>query len=116
MKSSAYDFTITSKGIKIFNQVSGTALPHIILNLVDESGSIIDKSYISTVTTPIVLDATEESTSTPFFVISSEIKEFSFSEYFNISSLILTGTPGTVVTILLTSTSIQSTSSDSYVF
>jgi len=106
MKLSTYDFELTSKGMKIFNQVSGTSLPHIILNLVDESGLLIDKSYASTITTPILLETTEESTSTPFFVISSEIKEFSFSEYFNVSSLILTGTPGTVVTLQLTSTSI----------
>lgn len=102
--------------MKIFNQVSGTPLPEIILNLIDESGEIIDKSYTSTISSPIVLEAAEESVSSPFFVISSEVKEFTFSEYFNISSLILTGTPGTVVTILLTSTSIQSTSSSSYVF
>jgi len=81
----------------------------LIFNLLDESNIIIDSTYSSTITDPIILNV-EPNPATPDFIISSDITTIYFSDFFNISSLAVTGIPGSTVSLILSSAAIKSNS------
>jgi len=81
----------------------------LVFNLLDESLIIIDSTYSSTVTDPIILNI-EPNPATPDFIISSDTTKIYFSEFFNISSLAVTGIPGSTISLMLSSTAIKSNS------
>ena len=95
------------------DQVSGTNLPNLIFDLLDESGIVIDKTYSIAISDPVVLTVTAD-TSLADFIISSDTTTFYFSGLFNISSLAVTGMPGTTVSLKLTSSSIKTNSLEDY--
>ena len=80
------------------DQVSGTKLPNLIFDLLDESGIVIDKTYSTAISNPVILTVTAD-TSLSDFIISSDTTTFYFSGLFNISSLAVTGMPGTTVSL-----------------
>ena len=95
------------------DQVSGIKLPNLIFDLLDESGIVIDKTYSIAISDPVVLTVTAD-TSLADFIISSDTTTFYFSGLFNISSLAVTGMPGTTVSLKLTSSSIKTNSLEDY--
>lgn len=95
------------------NQVSGTSLPNLIFDLLDENDIVIDKTYLTAISDPVILTVTAD-TSLADFIISSDTTTFYFSGLFNISSLAVTGIPGTTVSLKLTSTSIKTNSLEDY--
>ena len=95
------------------NQVSGTSLPNLIFDLLDENDIVIDKTYLTAISDPVILTVTTD-TSLADFIISSDTTTFYFSGLFNISSLAVTGIPGTTVSLKLTSTSIKTNSLEDY--
>jgi len=97
------------------DQVSGTKLPNLIFDLLDESGIAIDKSYLTTISDSVILTVATD-TSLVDFIISSDTTTFYFSGLFNISSLATTGIPGTTVLLKLTSSSIKTNSVEDYKF
>ena len=100
--------------ILLRDQVSGTALPNLIFNMLDESGELIDSTYLKTVSTSVLLTVTKNTTLSSGFFISSSTTEYSFEGYFNLTGLIITATPGKTISLQLTSTSIEATSSVTY--
>ena len=97
------------------DQVSGTNLPNLIFDLLDESGIVIDKTYSTAISNPVILTVTAD-TSLSDFIISSDTTTFYFSGLFNISSFAVTGMPGTTVSLKLTSSSIKTNSLEDYEF
>jgi len=95
------------------DQVSGTSLPNLIFDLLDENDIVIDKTYLTAISDPVILTVTAD-TSLADFIISSDTTTFYFSGLFNISSLAVTGIPGTTVSLKLTSTSIKTNSLEDY--
>ena len=84
-----------------------------IFDLLDESGIVIDKTYSTAISDPVILTVTAD-TSLADFIISSDTTTFYFSGLFNISSLAVTGMPGTTVSLKLTSSSIKTNSLEDY--
>jgi hypothetical protein len=97
------------------NQVSGTNLPNLIFDLLDENDIVIDKTYLTSISDPVILTVTAD-TSLADFIISSDTTTFYFSGSFNISSLAVTGIPGTTVLLKFTSSSIKTNSLVDYEF
>ena len=97
------------------DQVSGTKLPNLIFNLLDESGIVIDKTYTTAISDPVILTLTAD-TALADFIISSDTTTFYFFGLFNISSLTVTGMPGTTASLKLTSSSIKTNSLEDYEF
>ena len=95
------------------DQVSGTKLPNLIFDLLDESGIAIDKTYLEAISDPVTLTVTADTTLADF-IISSDTTTFYFFGLFNISSLVVTGIPGTTVSLKLKSSSIKTNSLQDY--
>jgi len=111
MKEATFSYsTLTNSAgesiILLRDQVSGTALPNLIFNMLDESGELIDSTYLKTVSTSVLLTVTKNTTLSSGFFISSSTTEYSFEGYFNLTGLILTATPGKTISLQLTSSSI----------
>jgi len=57
------------------DQVSGTKLPNLIFDLLDESGIAIDKTYLEAISDPVTLTVTADTTLADF-IISSDTTTF----------------------------------------
>ena len=57
------------------DQVSGTKLPNLIFDLLDESGIAIDKTYLAAISDPVTLTVTADTTLADF-IISSDATTF----------------------------------------
>ncbi|KAL4475173.1 hypothetical protein ABPG74_001869 [Tetrahymena malaccensis] len=114
-KYSNFNYTsyIDTNGYQVYqiqDQVSGVSLPNLVFQLLDENNMIIDSSY-NQINPKVVLDISKQSNN---FLISSSETTFNFQGYFNVSNLLLTGTPGTSVYLILKSSSISSGSTSTY--
>jgi len=56
MKESKFSYEPIPKGVKILNQVSGTRLPNLIFNLLDETDEIIDSTYVDAISDVVTLN------------------------------------------------------------
>jgi hypothetical protein len=55
------------------DQASGTDLPNLIFDLLDENGIIIDKTYSTAISDPVILTVTADTTLSDFIISSDTI-------------------------------------------
>ncbi|KAL4475163.1 hypothetical protein ABPG74_001859 [Tetrahymena malaccensis] len=100
-----YDPILKMERLQLGIQVSGDQLPNLIFELVDENNQVIDGSYQSVIGSQIYAQIQ------PFgqfddqnaFQISSSFQKISFTDYFNLTDITVTGVPSSSISIQLSS-------------
>ncbi|EAR93718.2 transmembrane protein, putative (macronuclear) [Tetrahymena thermophila SB210] len=100
-----YDQNLGIERLQIKNQVSGSQLPSLIFQLVDENNQIIDSSYQQVIGSQIYAQVQPYGNINDqnAFQISSSYQKIIFSDYFNLTDLTITGIPNSYISIQLSS-------------
>ncbi|KAL4475171.1 hypothetical protein ABPG74_001867 [Tetrahymena malaccensis] len=115
---SSYWLNSGEKVYKIKNQVSGQKLPSIIFELIDESGRILDNTYLQLAQSQkqdlqLNINKAETMNNITFVLVSSQ-RSFQFSNLYNLSNIVVIGEPGTSIFLNLTINGILSKGNNPY--
>ncbi|EWS74813.1 transmembrane protein, putative (macronuclear) [Tetrahymena thermophila SB210] len=100
-----YDPILQLERLQIGIQVSGDQLPDLIFELVDENNQVIDGSYESVIGSQIYAQVQPygKLDDKNAFQISSSIQKITFTDYFNLTDISITGVPNSSISIQLSS-------------